>query len=287
MLDQIVGWIVIFLPFGLSVLFIFIPERKENAGAHMKWRIVLVFLGVAFSCITWWQQDRSIKTAANERENAIRKTAKQTAESVTKAINEHYAPIVASFNQQIGSLQQKIIQQGKDVRIIKGSNIVTGKTPVKVEVTNESLLAMKGTEIQPSEIQSPELHVLDISIEKNENEHLRIIQINIQNLGGSGTSAHLTPNLVINGISLPSPSSTIPDRLDFGPHQGFKLSYSLDEKDIDSWLEKSNSFEVKIDIAYSSKDREKLDKRYRHVGRYNPATKSFDIIESGFVIPNQ
>src|SRR6266481_3620544 len=78
----------------------------------------------------------------DERERAVKETSKEvaaeTAKQVTRAVTEQYSQMVADQKNQITDLQNKVAAQAKDVSAIKGSNIVTGKKPVKVEVINPS-----------------------------------------------------------------------------------------------------------------------------------------------------
>jgi hypothetical protein len=140
MLDQILAWVVIFFPTALSIAFIFVPSRRENERLHMKWRYSLIVVGILFSGITGWQQVRAIRASAKDRQNAIRETservAAQTSERVTEAVGEQYKGTIAALDAQISSLQRQLSVQERDVGVIKGSNIVTGKNPVKVEVIN-------------------------------------------------------------------------------------------------------------------------------------------------------
>jgi hypothetical protein len=73
LLDLILGWAVIFLPFVLAVVFIFIPARDEDPESHMRWRLGLVLFGAGFGLLAWWQQHRALKSAGEEREIAIYK----------------------------------------------------------------------------------------------------------------------------------------------------------------------------------------------------------------------
>src|ERR1700687_2421213 len=148
MLDQILAWVVIFFPTALSIAFIFIPARTENERLHMRWRYSLVALGILFSAITGWQQVRAVKASAADREKAIQETSEkvstETSTRVTKAVGEQYKGMVGDLYLQIGTLQSQLAAQGKDVSVIKGSNIVTGAAPLKVEVTNPGVPPLGG-----------------------------------------------------------------------------------------------------------------------------------------------
>ena len=143
LLDLILGWAVIAFPFILAVLFIFIPAKSDDEVIHMRWRRGLVPLGIIFSALAWWQQSRAIHAATTDRDKAIQETstrvATETSKQVTKALAEQYGQQIVDQKRKIDDLQSQLVAQGKDVTIIKRSNIVTGKNPVKVEITNPAL----------------------------------------------------------------------------------------------------------------------------------------------------
>jgi hypothetical protein len=139
MLDQTLGWAVIWLPIALSVAFIFVPAKSEDAQQYIKWRYWLVAVAVLLGALSWWQQSRAIRASSADREKAITETSKQVSADVTKVVTSQYAQMIADQKAQILQLQNQLVAQGRDVRLIKGSNIVTGKSPVKVEVTNQNL----------------------------------------------------------------------------------------------------------------------------------------------------
>jgi hypothetical protein len=76
---------------------------------------------------------REIKDTAQQ---VAAETSTRVSADVTKAVTEQYKQIVSDQQKKIDLLQAKLDEQAKDVKIIKGSNIVTGKKPVPVEVMN-------------------------------------------------------------------------------------------------------------------------------------------------------
>jgi hypothetical protein len=289
MLDQLLGWSVIFFPFALSILFFFIPTRQENKGAHMKWRIALVVLGFAFSGVAGWQQDRASKTANKEREKAISETATQTSERVTKVLSKEYAEQtktlrkdyseqINSLYQKVGILQQQISEQGRDVTTIKQSNIVTGKKAIKVEVINQGVGGAN-----PAISTMPEIHVVRASTRKDEGAHAQIIEWVVQNLGSVGTSAHIMATVLRNGV--PISSNNFRDRLDFGPQMFFAMSVEVPETEAESFLLGKEQLAIQLDIRYSSTEHDKLDRHYKYVAQYDTKRKFFNIIQSGLVSP--
>jgi hypothetical protein len=132
MLDQFLGWLVIFAPFLLSAVFILIPAKAENRTVHMRWRWGLLVFGLLFSGSAWWQQNRAATISVDTTNDAISKTSEKVAVEVKKADKD----IIDAQNLRIDQLQKSLDAQGKDVGQIGASPFLTGKKPVRVEVTN-------------------------------------------------------------------------------------------------------------------------------------------------------
>jgi hypothetical protein len=141
MVDQILAVAVVLLPTLFAVgIEVISKEIKE----HPYWRIGVLSFGVGLSALTWFQMSRATKAANVDREQAIVETSEKVSakvsesvsKSVTKAVSEQYAGTINSLQLQIGSLQGQVVAQGKNVEAIKGSDIVSGKKPIQVEVTN-------------------------------------------------------------------------------------------------------------------------------------------------------
>ena len=145
MVDVFLNWFVVAIPFlvtvGATVLALKLPHerhyRKLVAGA--------VVIGLAFSGFAYWQQIRVSQQAIKDRDSAVEETTR----NVTKAVGEKYSGLINSLTSQVGELKGQIAAQSKDVGIIKGSNIVTGRNPVKVEVINPSGAPGLGAQAPP------------------------------------------------------------------------------------------------------------------------------------------
>jgi hypothetical protein len=152
MLDMILAWAVIFLPIALSIIFIFVPARLEDEKAHLKWRHWLVVFGILFGALAYWQQSHAALSASRDREDAITKTSENVSarvsesvsKSVAKSVGEQYTQTINDLQGKIGALEAQLQTQGKKVDVIGKSNIVTGKNPIRVEVTNPTLAASTG-----------------------------------------------------------------------------------------------------------------------------------------------
>lgn len=137
MIDTVLAAAVVLLP---TLFAVGIEVASKEIKQHPYWRVGVLLFGVGLSGLTWVQMSRATKAAAKDREAAILETSQRVStdvsKSVTQAVTGQYASLISSLNQQIGTLEQKLAAQGKDVATIKGSNIVSGKGPVKVEVIN-------------------------------------------------------------------------------------------------------------------------------------------------------
>ncbi len=111
MLDQMLGWAVIWLPIALSVAFIFVPARSEDKEQHVKWRYWLVVVAVLLGALSWWQQSRAIKQAGTDRQNAIEQTSTQVATSVAASVSASNQVVVTNLTGQIGDLKGQLAKQ--------------------------------------------------------------------------------------------------------------------------------------------------------------------------------
>jgi len=141
-LDIFLNWFVIAIPFlatvGAAVLSLKLPHERHYG--NFVWGAVVVGLG--FSALTYWQQIRTSQQAEASQREAIATTARtvsrETIDNVTVAVGKQYKDLIASLTDQNQKLAAQLSAQGKDVGVIKSSNIVTGKHPIKVELTNAS-----------------------------------------------------------------------------------------------------------------------------------------------------
>jgi cbb3-type cytochrome oxidase subunit 3 len=136
MLSQILGIIVLALPVVASLIFAFMPERKEKPVTHRRWRIGFIVAAVAYTAIVFWQQRLAIRDSDRDRENAIRETSDRVSKQVAEQVRDDYQDTIKRQADKIGELQGQLKVMGEQVNTIRTSNIVTGAKPVKVEVTN-------------------------------------------------------------------------------------------------------------------------------------------------------
>jgi len=145
MVDQVLAVAVVLLP---TLFAVGIEMVSKEIKEHLYWRIVVLTFGVGLSVLTWFQMSRANKAASIDRGNAIVETSEKVSakvsesvsKSVTKSVSDQYTQTINSLQLQIGSLQGQLAVQGKNVDAIKGSNIVTGKLPIRVELANPGVL---------------------------------------------------------------------------------------------------------------------------------------------------
>jgi hypothetical protein len=177
MLDLFLGWFVIAVPFlvavGATLLALKVPDQRHY------WKFVTgaILVGLAFSILTYWQQVRVARQAADDRGSAIQQTAKETTANVTAAVGSQFESTISSLTTQIAYLKGQLGEQEKQVPAIGKSNIVAGKGAIPVVVQNPP---------QPSdtapEISGSSLHAAGVA-----------------GLGDNATQFIFTTNKVMNG----------------------------------------------------------------------------------------
>jgi hypothetical protein len=155
MWDQVLSLMVVILPTLFAIGIEVVPEKIKK---HLYWPIGVVAFGVGLSVLTGFQMFRANKIAAADRQSAIVETSQRVSESVsesvsrsvTKSVSEQYTQTINGLQLQIGTLEAQLTAQGRKVDVIRGSNIVTGKEPIKVEVTNQPPGAPAGPAVRVS-----------------------------------------------------------------------------------------------------------------------------------------
>jgi hypothetical protein len=165
-MDDFLAWVVIMAP-TLFAIGLEVVEEEQRKGWTWKWRIGVIGFGVLLSALTGFQIHRADRIATRDRETAIRETSEKVSasvsasvsdsvtKSVTKAVGDQYADTINRLNTQIGNLQGLLATQGKDVKDIKSSKLITGKEPVKVEISNPGMVSGGG----PQGASMPQIHV--------------------------------------------------------------------------------------------------------------------------------
>ena len=76
MLSQILGVIVLSVPLLASLVFAFMPERKESPVTHKRWRIGFVVGAVIYTAIVFWQQ-RVVNNESDKKQAELRDPIEQ------------------------------------------------------------------------------------------------------------------------------------------------------------------------------------------------------------------
>lgn len=137
MFDLVLSWIVVVLPtlgsLGLALL-------DEKIRKDRRLCFGLIGFGIVVSALTWIQMSRATRMAQADQRAAIQDTSRSVSESVSKtvsdALKQQYQTTIADLQRQIGTLQAELARQGKKVDVISGSNVITGKKPIPVQITN-------------------------------------------------------------------------------------------------------------------------------------------------------
>jgi hypothetical protein len=136
-LDRILMFVVIMGPTFFALV---VEIMSESVRRHPFWRYGVIAFGVILSGLTWWQISRQEAKASIAQESAIERVSGEVSQkvstSVAKSVGDQYQQTVQSLTDQIGALKGQLAAQGKKVDAISTSNIVTGKNPIKVQVTN-------------------------------------------------------------------------------------------------------------------------------------------------------
>jgi hypothetical protein len=131
-LDTFLGIASYGLPIILAGVGVYVTIYTPAQQNKRLWTSSLIVFCVITLGAMFLQQHRTAKSASIDRQLAIEETTRKVSNSVA----DQYKGEISGLNTRIKSLQEQLTQQSRSVETIKGSNIITGRTPVKVEVTN-------------------------------------------------------------------------------------------------------------------------------------------------------
>ncbi len=125
-------WWVGYAVFGVtallgSVLAVHNPEKRQHA-VRVIYGIAFILLFVLGFLVTKAQHDASEAQAQEFTNNERNRTDTAVRNAVQNAVKP--------YQEKIDELNLTLSKQGRDVQLIRDSNIVTGRESVKVEVTN-------------------------------------------------------------------------------------------------------------------------------------------------------
>lgn len=75
MLDQVLYWLIVFVPVGLGLIVILVPSKHEDPKRHMRWRWILGILLIVYGGVVWWQGIRNMNEQTAIRAEGDRRTA--------------------------------------------------------------------------------------------------------------------------------------------------------------------------------------------------------------------
>jgi hypothetical protein len=135
-MTSFLGILVLALPVVASVVVFFMPDKAESPVGHKRWRTAFIFFAVFYSGLVWFWQYRTDAEAEAKRVEAL----KQNSESVRKVVKDEDQTMMTGLNATITTLSNLVSSQQKQISDIHDSNIVTGKKPVRVEISNPNSL---------------------------------------------------------------------------------------------------------------------------------------------------
>jgi hypothetical protein len=172
MLDLLIEFLAVILPTLFAVGIEVVSKKIKD---HRYWRFGVIAFGVVVSILTGFQIWKAKEEANADRQGAITETSDRVSKSVSQSVSQQYAQTINNLQLQIESLKHQLDAEGKNVEAIKGSNLLTGKKPIPVEVTN------------PEGMPAREIHVSAMFVEPNNQYGKRAKQF------------ILTTNRVMNG----------------------------------------------------------------------------------------
>ena len=128
MLDAILGWFVLAIPFLVSLVAILLAIKVPPERHFFKFLWGLLALGMAFSGIAYWQQRRALGAADKSQSDAV--------SGVRESVKQEDQRVIDTLNATIGKLTEAVSGQQSMLNDIHGSNIVTGQKPLEVVVKN-------------------------------------------------------------------------------------------------------------------------------------------------------
>lgn len=149
MLDNLLDWVVVFLPTILSVLGVLVSVKAPHSKHHTAWRIGLFVLGVLISVATFWQQSRSRSAHAaevavlNGSLTSVRSDLSNV-QTQTTALQNQVKDLTSAQQAEVGRRQQAekdlaIIVQASGKATRQGVAEDIRKSPIQVEVNGQPI----------------------------------------------------------------------------------------------------------------------------------------------------
>jgi hypothetical protein len=135
-MDYLLTFLVGSIQLLLGLLGVFVSMRPQPRERHLLLIVGFVVFALAGIGLNIYQQARSTSQSARDRQQTISETSASVSTSVSKNLKEEYRQTINDLQGQVENLQSQLEGQGKKVDQIGNSDIVTGKSPIKVEITN-------------------------------------------------------------------------------------------------------------------------------------------------------
>ncbi|MFZ0593503.1 MAG: hypothetical protein WAM39_23800 [Bryobacteraceae bacterium] len=108
MLDAVLEWAVVVLPFLLAVGIEVIGERARRTPA---WKAGVIAFGIVLSSLAFWQERRSAENSRSAVTQTAERVATETSSRVTDSLNKQYGPVISGLYKEISDLQSKVETQ--------------------------------------------------------------------------------------------------------------------------------------------------------------------------------
>ncbi len=64
---SVINWLVAWIPFVISVLLAFLPDKEMEPATRIKWRVAVIACGLGYSMLLWHQQTLTQQLAAHDQ----------------------------------------------------------------------------------------------------------------------------------------------------------------------------------------------------------------------------
>jgi hypothetical protein len=125
---KLVNFLAAWIPFVLSILIAFVPEREMTPSKKWLWRSSVIVAGFIWSVVLWHQQVVTEVSAKNDQESIVR-------QAVTKS-NQHSDQQIASVRSDVGDARKDVGKLQKETENLAGlvskseTNITAGLSKV-------------------------------------------------------------------------------------------------------------------------------------------------------------
>jgi len=102
--EQYINFWVAWIPFAISILLAFLPDRDMKPAARVSWRVLVILCGLFYSILLWHQQRLAANSSSHQQEQILN-------QAVTQSNN--------FTGQKIGAVQQDVQGVKNDIGGVK------------------------------------------------------------------------------------------------------------------------------------------------------------------------